>query len=70
MKELPAHLKRQLVDYRTKEPTGTVIIDTARAPTSISCSATAKPSATGSASAARVSPGRATSGHLAHVRMA
>jgi len=29
VKELPPQLKRQLVDYRTKEPTGTVIIDTA-----------------------------------------
>jgi lipoprotein-anchoring transpeptidase ErfK/SrfK len=28
-KELPAHLKRQLVDYPTKEPAGTLIIDTA-----------------------------------------
>jgi lipoprotein-anchoring transpeptidase ErfK/SrfK len=28
-KELPAHLKRQLVDYPSKEPAGTLIIDTA-----------------------------------------
>ncbi|MEX1083252.1 MAG: L,D-transpeptidase [Xanthobacteraceae bacterium] len=28
-KELPAHLQRQLVDYRTKEPAGTIVIDTA-----------------------------------------
>jgi lipoprotein-anchoring transpeptidase ErfK/SrfK len=28
-KELPPELKRQLVDYRTKEPAGTIIIDTA-----------------------------------------
>jgi lipoprotein-anchoring transpeptidase ErfK/SrfK len=28
VKELPSQLKRQLVDYRTKEPAGTVIIDT------------------------------------------
>jgi lipoprotein-anchoring transpeptidase ErfK/SrfK len=28
-KELPANLKKQLVDYSTKEPAGTVIIDTA-----------------------------------------
>jgi lipoprotein-anchoring transpeptidase ErfK/SrfK len=28
-KELPPHLRRQLVDYRTKEPAGTIIIDTA-----------------------------------------
>jgi lipoprotein-anchoring transpeptidase ErfK/SrfK len=28
-KELPPHLRRQLVDYRTKEPAGTLIIDTA-----------------------------------------
>jgi lipoprotein-anchoring transpeptidase ErfK/SrfK len=27
-KELPANLKRQLVDYGTKEPAGTIIIDT------------------------------------------
>jgi len=27
-KELPAHLRRQLVDYTTKEPAGTIIIDT------------------------------------------
>ena len=27
-KELPANLKRQLVDYSTKEPAGTIIIDT------------------------------------------
>jgi lipoprotein-anchoring transpeptidase ErfK/SrfK len=28
-KELPEHLKKQLVDFRTKEPAGTIIIDTA-----------------------------------------
>src|SRR5215475_6747950 len=28
-KELPANLKKQLVDYSTKEPAGTIIIDTA-----------------------------------------
>jgi lipoprotein-anchoring transpeptidase ErfK/SrfK len=28
-KELPAHLKKQLVDYSTKEPVGTIIVDTA-----------------------------------------
>lgn len=28
-KELPAHLKRQLVDFQTKEPAGTIIVDTA-----------------------------------------
>jgi lipoprotein-anchoring transpeptidase ErfK/SrfK len=28
-KELPGHLRRQLIDYQTKEPTGTVIVDTA-----------------------------------------
>ena len=28
VKELPAHLKRQFVDYVTKEPVGTIIIDT------------------------------------------
>ena len=27
-KELPAHLRRQLVDYVTKEPAGTIVIDT------------------------------------------
>jgi lipoprotein-anchoring transpeptidase ErfK/SrfK len=27
-KELPQHLRRQLVDYRTKEPAGTLVIDT------------------------------------------
>ena len=27
-KELPANLKRQLVEFRTKEPAGTIIIDT------------------------------------------
>ena len=27
-KELPANLKRQLVDYQTKEPAGTIVIDT------------------------------------------
>ena len=27
-KELPAHLKRQLVDYQTREPAGTIVIDT------------------------------------------
>ena len=27
-KELPAHLKRQLVDYPTREPVGTIVIDT------------------------------------------
>jgi lipoprotein-anchoring transpeptidase ErfK/SrfK len=27
-KELPANLKRQVVEFRTKEPTGTIIIDT------------------------------------------
>jgi lipoprotein-anchoring transpeptidase ErfK/SrfK len=27
-KELPANLKKQLVDYTTKEPTGTIIVDT------------------------------------------
>ena len=27
-KELPAHLKRQLVDFQTKEPAGTIIVDT------------------------------------------
>ena len=27
-KELPANLKRQVVDFRTKEPAGTIIIDT------------------------------------------
>jgi lipoprotein-anchoring transpeptidase ErfK/SrfK len=27
-KELPSHLRRQLVDYVTKEPAGTIIIDT------------------------------------------
>ena len=27
-KELPAHLKKQLVDYATKEPAGTIIVDT------------------------------------------
>jgi lipoprotein-anchoring transpeptidase ErfK/SrfK len=26
---LPAHLKRQLVDYRAKEPAGTIVVDTA-----------------------------------------
>ena len=28
-KELPPHLKKQLVDYSTKEPVGTIIVDTA-----------------------------------------
>jgi lipoprotein-anchoring transpeptidase ErfK/SrfK len=28
-KELPTHLRRTLVDYRTKEPAGTLVIDTA-----------------------------------------
>jgi lipoprotein-anchoring transpeptidase ErfK/SrfK len=28
-KELPAHLRRQIIDYQTKEPAGTVIVDTA-----------------------------------------
>ena len=28
-KELPANLKKQLVDYSTKEPVGTIIVDTA-----------------------------------------
>jgi len=28
-KELPPHLRRQLVNYRTKEPAGTLIVDTA-----------------------------------------
>ncbi len=28
LKELPANLKRQLVDYQTKEPAGTLIVDT------------------------------------------
>ena len=28
-KELPEHLKKQLVDYSTKEPAGTIIVDTA-----------------------------------------
>jgi lipoprotein-anchoring transpeptidase ErfK/SrfK len=28
-KELPSHLRRQVVDYRTKEPAGTVVVDTA-----------------------------------------
>jgi lipoprotein-anchoring transpeptidase ErfK/SrfK len=28
-KELPAHLRRQVINYQTKEPAGTVIIDTA-----------------------------------------
>ncbi len=28
-KELPANLKRQLVDYATKEPAGTIVVDTA-----------------------------------------
>jgi lipoprotein-anchoring transpeptidase ErfK/SrfK len=28
VKELPQHLKRQLVDYATKEPAGTLVIDT------------------------------------------
>jgi len=28
IKELPPHLKRQLVDYQTKEPAGTIVIDT------------------------------------------
>jgi lipoprotein-anchoring transpeptidase ErfK/SrfK len=27
-KELPPHLRRQLVDYRTKEPAGTLVVDT------------------------------------------
>ncbi|MFN3658865.1 MAG: L,D-transpeptidase [Pseudolabrys sp.] len=27
-KELPAHLKKQLVDYTTKEPAGTIVVDT------------------------------------------
>jgi len=27
-KELPPHLKKQLVDYQTKEPAGTIIVDT------------------------------------------
>jgi lipoprotein-anchoring transpeptidase ErfK/SrfK len=27
-KELPQHLRRQMVDYRTKEPAGTLIVDT------------------------------------------
>lgn len=27
-KELPAHLKKQLVDYATKEPAGTIVVDT------------------------------------------
>ena len=27
-KELPAHLKKQLVDFQTKEPAGTIIVDT------------------------------------------
>ncbi|WP_137046257.1 L,D-transpeptidase [Pseudolabrys sp. FHR47] len=27
-KELPAHLKKQLVDFQTKEPPGTIIVDT------------------------------------------
>jgi lipoprotein-anchoring transpeptidase ErfK/SrfK len=27
-KELPQHLRRQLVDYRTKEPAGTLVVDT------------------------------------------
>jgi lipoprotein-anchoring transpeptidase ErfK/SrfK len=29
VKELPPHLRRQLVDYQTREPTGTIVIDTA-----------------------------------------
>ena len=28
-KELPANLKKQLVDFTTKEPAGTIVIDTA-----------------------------------------
>jgi lipoprotein-anchoring transpeptidase ErfK/SrfK len=28
-KELPAHLKRQVVDYRAKDPAGTIVVDTA-----------------------------------------
>ena len=28
-KELPAHLKKQLVDFSTKEPAGTIVVDTA-----------------------------------------
>ncbi len=45
-KELAPQFRRTLVDYHTKEPAGTIIVDTPN-PTSISCSATARRCATG-----------------------
>ena len=60
-KTLPPQFRRTLVDYYTKEPAGTIIVDN-RIPTSISCSARARRCGTASAWDARASLGRAPSG--------
>src|SRR5262245_43132136 len=55
--DVPAHLRRQTVSYSGQEGAGTIVIDTP--PTSTTWSAAARRSATESASAAKVLPGRA-----------
>ena len=60
-KELPPQFRRTTVDYRTREPAGTIVDRHRRTRISISCSATARRCATASASAAKASPGRAPS---------
>ena len=59
-KELPANLKKQLVDYTTKEPAGTIIVDTPNTYLYLVLG-TARRCATASASAAKGLPGRAPS---------
>jgi hypothetical protein len=46
-KELAPQFRRTLVDYQTKEPAGTIIVDTPPTSTSTSCSATARRCARG-----------------------
>lgn len=58
--ETPARFRRQTVSYSTREAPGTIIIDTPNT-YSITCSATARRSATASALAATVLPGPAGS---------
>jgi len=58
--QMVPRLQRQVVNYVTNEAPGTVIIDTPT-PSSISWSATTKPSVTASASGAKALPGLASS---------
>ena len=56
--DIPARLRRQQVTYSTTEAAGTVVVDTSN-PYLYFVLGGVRPSATGSASAARASPGRA-----------